>query len=165
MLNNTKTIPIKNYIYLLLILITSVALVYYMYLWFIEYEKEQNTTTTINDVMQIINYNELDSYLIENKDAIIYATIQNNKDIRKFEKKLERVIKQNDISNKILYLDITDNNNQNNKYQILDTYQSAPVILVYKNADLVNKYEIAKNNYDIKKVTTFLTNIGVINND
>lgn len=160
MLNNNKFIPIKNYIYLLLIIIASVALVYYLYLWFIEYNKEQNQTSYIEEVMQIINYNELETYLIENKDAVVYVSVLNDNHIRKFEKKLQRFIKENDITNKILYLDLTNNN-----YEVLNKEVNVPTFLVYRNTELTANYEIDKKDYDIKKIKTFLEEQGVIVND
>lgn len=165
MLKNNKKIPIKNYVYLVLILIISIFLVYYMYLWFIEYKKDQNGGSTINEIMQIINYNELDSYLVENKDAIIYATVPNTKNIKKVEKKLEKIIEQNNIINQILYLDVTNNKKKNNTYQILNTYEQIPILLVYKNNNLIDKYQINIDNYDTKEIKEFLTKNGVITND
>lgn len=165
MLKKSKEVPIKNYIYLILIIVISIIFVYYLYLWFIEYQKEQNKISYVNEVMQIINYNELDTYLIENKNAIIYVTNTSNQNNKKLEKKLKRLIEDNYIVDKILFLDVSEIKNTNGKYIISSQEISIPSFLVYKDNKLLTKYEIDIDNYKIKEINNFLIEMGVINND
>ena len=66
-----KNIPFKNYILLAVILIISAILIIYFYMWYSAYENNKLTTPIMDKYMQVINYNELDNYLIENKNCII----------------------------------------------------------------------------------------------
>lgn len=43
--------------------------------------------------MEIINYNEVENYIAENSDAIIYVSKSNNLKIRKFEEDNENYLK------------------------------------------------------------------------
>lgn len=163
LVNNYRKIPLKNYIYLALIILFSIAILYYLYLWFVEYNKEQQKNPIMNDVMLIINDNELNTYLIENKDAIIFVSTLNDAEIRKYERKLENLIKNENINNEILYMDLT--NKKTNQKQIFNTEFSLPAFLVYSNSQLAEVYEISKDNYNIKKTKEFLEKYEVIRHD
>ena len=154
-------ISYKNYLYLLLVVIVTVALVYYMYLWFIEYDKNKDYKSVLMDVMQVVNYNEFDTYLVENKDAIIYASITNDSKIRQFDKKFKRLIGDNNIGNKILYLDLTGNK----KLDLINSNVIIPAIMVYKNGNMIDSYSVKTDGYSIHNLEEYLVSIGVIKND
>lgn len=157
----SKTIPIKNYIYLILIIIFSIALIYYLYLWFVQYNKEQENVFLLENYMQIINKNELEDYLTENKNAVIYVTTTDDYKAKQLEKKLRKLIKEHNIENQILYLDATGNS----KYTIYNFNFNVPNIVKVQNAQVVNQYSVRNDNYNIDKIEEYLTDIGVINND
>lgn len=165
LVKNNRKIPLKNYIYLLLIILFSIAILYYLYLWFVEYSKEQQKNPIMNNVMQVINDNELNTYLVENKDAIIFASILNNSDIRKYERKLEKLINDKNIANTILYMDLTNNSKAKDQNKMFNTSFDLPAFLVYEDSQLVEIYEIPNDNYDIDKTEEFLTRYEVIKND
>ena len=83
--DNLREIPLKNYLYLLLILIISTLFLIYIYAWYETYNESKLYTGIMNNYLTVINYNELDNYIIENKDAIIYVSVLGNEDINKFE--------------------------------------------------------------------------------
>ena len=68
-----REIPLKNYIYLFLILLGSILLLLYIYTWYETYHENKLNTSIMNNYLTVINYNELDNYIIENKNAIIYV--------------------------------------------------------------------------------------------
>ena len=133
MTKDSRKIPLKNYIYLLLIIITSIAILYYLYLWFVEYNNEQRKNSIMNEVMQVINVNELDTYLIENKNAVIYISRTNDKDIRKYEKKLKKLIEKENITNKILYMDVTNQVSESKKYEVNNQQVKIPAFFFQSN--------------------------------
>lgn len=161
---DSRKIPLKNYIYMLLIIVLSIAILYYLYLWFIEYNKEQQRNSVIASTMQVININELNTYLIENKNAIIYISTTNNNDIRKYEKKLEKLIKKENITNTMLYMDVTSKLNKSNQFELENKKISVPAFLVYEDSNLVEVYEIDKK-FNIDQTEKFLIEKEVINND
>jgi len=165
LLKKSKEIPIKNYIYLIIIILISIIFVYYLYLWFIEYQKEQNKISHLEQVMQIINYNELDTYLIENKNAVIYVSDTSDVNNKKLEKKLKKMIEENYIVDKILFLDVSEIKSNNENYKILNQEIKVPSFLVFTNNSLLKKYEIDMDDYQIKEINNFLIETGVITND
>ena len=109
-----KQIPLKNYILLSIVLILTIVVVIYFFLWKNTYEKSKLQTPILDDYLLVINYNELNNYLVENKDAIIYVSKLNDESIRLFENKFKNIINKNNLNNKILYLDLTEELKENN---------------------------------------------------
>ena len=118
----------------------------------------------MNNYLTVINYNELDDYIIENKDAIIYVSVLGNKSINKFEEKFKNSIIDNNLKNDILYLDLTYENQDAavNKLQIGKNY---PYLVVYTNGKITDTYCIAKTNYNLQKTIKYLNRIGAGESD
>ena len=99
-----RKIPRKNYVILGVVILVSLLIVYYLYMWFTAYKSTKEGEVILDKYMTVINYNELDDYLVENPDGIIYVGILNDEDITKFEKKFKNSIKNNKINKEVLYL-------------------------------------------------------------
>lgn len=166
--NNKREVPIKNYIKLGIILLISILALFYLYLWYRTYEENRLNTHIMDNYLSIINYNELDDYLTENKNATIYLSKLNDNDIRSFEKKFKLIIQDNALKNKILYLDLTNELDQNNEITITNNYtineNNLPMIVIIENSQVKKTYNIKKNNYDENKLETFLDQNNLLTN-
>ena len=168
-----RIIPKKNYFILGIILIASFLLVYYLYMWFEVYNESKLNKPILDKYMEVINYNELDNYLVESPDTIIYASVLENSEIRDFEKKFKIILKKNQLEKEVLYMDITDElknstikNEMAYKYAINNlSIVNVPVILVIDNGKLRSIYEIKDNNYDIDNLKIFINNIKFSSED
>ena len=164
-----RIIPKKNYLILGIILVVSFMLVYYMYMWSISYNETKLNIPIMDKYMEVINYNELDSYLIENNNAIIYVSVLDNMEIRNFEKELKSLLRKREINKDILYLDITNDITVMDK--IINEYADGvinydiPMILVIENGSLKNMCNIKENNYDIDSVKLFIQGIKFLEED
>ena len=160
----SRDIPKKNYIYLSIIILGSILFLIYIYKWYQTYNQSKLNTSIMNNYLTIINYNELDNYIIENKDAIIYVSILGDENINRFENKFKNIIIKNNLKQSILYLDLTNENinNATNKLQINDKF---PYLVVYTNGKITDTYNIRKNKYKTKKIEKYLNRIGVIESD
>lgn len=163
-MTNKKEIPQKNYIYLFLILLGSILFVIYLYTWYQAYNENKLNTSIMNKYLTVINYNELDNYIIENKNAIIYVSILGNEDINNFEKKFKNLVSEYNLKNEILYLDIS-NENISNATKKLNIEEEFPYLVVYTNGLITDTYSINENNYSNDKIEKYLNRIGAINND
>ncbi len=154
-----KEIPFKNYIYLFIILLGTVLLLLYIYSWYETYNENKLNVQIMNNYLTVINYNELDDYIIENKNAIIYVSVLGNKEINKFEEKFKNNILDNNLKNDVLYLDLTneDLNEATKKLNIEDRF---PYLIVYTNGKITDTYNIAKNKYNPDKAIKYLNRIG-----
>ena len=91
---NTKQVPFKNYIYLFCILLGSILLLFYIYTWYETYNENKLYTSIMNKYLTVINYNELDNYITETPNAILYVSVLGDKKINRFEEQFK-----NNISN------------------------------------------------------------------
>ena len=129
-----KEIPLKNYILLSIVLILTIVVVIYFFLWKNTYEKSKLQTPILDDYLLVINYNELNNYLVENKDAIIYVS----------------KLKENNIVKEI-----------NKKYGKEMT--EVPTIVIIKDGKISSSYNIKENKYNIKLLEKYLEKEDVIN--
>lgn len=164
--NNKREVPVKNYIKLGIILLISILALFYLYLWYRTYEENRLNTPIMDNYLSIINYNELNDYLTENKNATIYLSKLNDNDIRSFEKEFKLIIQDNALKNKMLYLDLTNELDQNNEITITNNYtineSNLPVIVIIENSQVVEIYNIKENNYDENKLEAFLNQNNII---
>ena len=161
-INKKKDIPKKNYFILGIILIISCILVYYINAWYSLYQYEKRGNSPITTYMEIINYNEVENYIAENSDAIIYVSKSNNLKIRKFEEDNEKLFKKLELNYNILYMDAKDvNKDLKIKYNV----NEYPTILFYKNKRLVNKYVLELDNINYNDIKNIIDYSNGENND
>ena len=163
-----RSIPFKNYIVLGVVLLVSILLLYYFCMWVDVYNESKLNKPIMDKYMDVINYNELDSYLVENPNTIIYVSVLENREIRDFEKKFKKLFKKGKIKQELLYLDITEemmndelrnelkNNYSVNSVSILDV----PVIIVVDNGEVKSIYSISENNYDVERIKLFINSVN-----
>ena len=162
--NNGREIPLKNYIILGLVVLLTLGLVYYFYLWYITYEESKLNETLMDSYLEVINYNELNDYIVENRNAMIYTSVLEDNNIRKFEIKFKNIVVKNALKDKILYMDMTDIFKDKIKYtELRNSYQinnynitNVPCILVFKDAKLVDIYSIKDNDYNTDNVLNYI---------
>ena len=162
-----RIIPFKNYIILFVVIVVSLLLVRYFYMWFDAYNDTKLNMPILDKYMEVINYNELDNYLIENPNTIIYVSVLENLEIRDFEKKLKDVFKNGGIERDVLYLDITDDiKNEKTKKEMKKKYSinstsilDVPAILVIDNGELKSINTIDTNDYDIDRIKALINGV------
>ena len=159
-----KRTPLKNYIILCVVLIGSIMLSIYFYMWYSTYEKEKYNSSVVTEYLNVIHYNELNDYLMENKDAVIYFSIFGGKEVYNFDKKFKRIINKNSLNGDILYLNVTDElNNKKLSSEINNNYcNEMPCIIVFEDGNVKSTFSIKNSNYDISLLEDFLLNEGVI---
>lgn len=168
-----REIPKKNYLILGVLIIVTLFLLYYFYLWVDAYNETKLNRPILDKYMEVINYNELDNYLVENPDTIIYVSVLEDKSIREFEKKVKGLYKKHEIDRDILYMDITNFVNDNsvknemiNKYSVGSTDMTkVPNVMVFENGHIREIYIIHDDNYNIANFKAFLTNISFSNEE
>lgn len=153
-----REIPKKNYFILFIVIVLSLLIAFYFRKWYKAYEDSYLSKSIVGNYLFEINYKELDNYLVENQSAIIYVSKVGNEKIRNFEKKFINAINQNDLKNKILYLDLSNyKGDTNDKYTINDiNITSVPNISVFKNGKLDDIYVIDVDGYNMEKIISYL---------
>ncbi len=154
-----REVPTKNYVYLFIILLGSILLLTYIYTWYETYNENKLYTSIMNQYLTVINYNELDDYITENKNAILYVSILGNKEINRFEEQFKNSLVDTNIRNNVLYLNIS-NELQQNAMTKLGIDENLPYLVVYTNGKVTDTYSIKENNYSSKKAIKYLNRIG-----
>ena len=161
---STKQVPFKNYVYLFCILLGSLLLLFYIYTWYETYNENKLYTSIMNKYLTVINYNELDNYITETPNAILYVSILGDKKINRFEEQFKNNISNSNLRNNILYLDIT-NEEKEEAMKKLNIDSNFPYLVVYTNGKITDTYSIEKNNYSTKKTIKYLNRIGADESD
>ena len=152
--------PKKNYIYLILLIIGTIILTF---AFSIIYKHEVENTCYLYENLNKITTLELDEYIMENPDSIIYIGDMNDLSNNKFEKKLLKqlqkmnllensvYIEKNDVSKdfkNLLKKEHSQEYNENNLPMILVVIDSkiTKIVQVYNNlsAETVIDYEVFK---------------------
>ena len=162
-----RKIPSKNYIILGIILFISLLILIYFNTWFSLYRKEIDNKMILDKYLTVINVNEVENYLVENPNSIIYVSALNDDKIRNFERQFKNTLKNKLITRDILYMDLTPyiSNDKvmkefKKKYSLgYADITDVPNIMVFENGELKIIYNISENSYDIKRVSTFLNSI------
>ena len=159
-----KQVPLKNYVYLFCILLGSLLLLFYIYRWYETYNENKLYTSIMNKYLTVINYNELNNYITETPNTILYVSILGDKQINRFGEQFKNSIANSNLRNNILYLDIT-NEEKNDAMKKLNIDSNFPYLVVYTNGKITDTYSIGKNNYSTKKTIKYLNRIGADESD
>ena len=168
-----RVIPKKNYFILGVVLLLTVLAVYYFYMWNKAYNESKINEPVLDKYMTVINYNELEDYLIENPDTIIYTSILEDKDIRSFENRFKNYIRNDKLDHDVLYMDITSEIKSNNKKtDMMKKYSveyanilDIPNVMVFEYGKLKMIQNIQDNDYDVKKTVEFINSIKINEGD
>lgn len=169
MKKDLRDVSFKNYIILSAIIVVTLLLLYYFYVWVDVYKESKINIPIMDKYMDVINYNELDNYLVENPNAMLYVSVLDNEEIRRFEKDLKNQFEEKKINNKLLYLNITSLladknvvNEMKNKYRVNNlSMVDVPSILVFSLGELKSIYNIRDNKYNVENVVDFINGINM----
>ena len=134
-------------------------------MWYSAYEENKLNTPIMDKYLNVINYNELEDYLVENENAIIYISVLEDEDVRVFEKKFKNIVNYNSLRGTILYLDLTSEMKNSKLFSSIKTrygLSQLPCIVIIRNGIVYDVYDIKDNDYNINDLVTYLTNEGVI---
>ena len=164
-----RKIPTKNYIILGVVILVTLFILYYFYMWVDVYKESKINIPIMDKYKTVINYNEIDNYVVENPNTIVYVSVLEDDKIRGFEKQFKNKYRNNEIENDVLYMNITDDiRNTNIKEDMDDRYvlndlsiTDVPCVLVFNDGLLKSIYSVSDNNYDIERFTIYLNNIDM----
>ena len=120
--------------------------------------------------LSVVDVDSLDSYLVDNHEAIIYISSSNNQNVRKYEQQLKKYIIQENLEKSILYLDASNledgfYDNFQKKYNIsndVNLKNSIPNLIVIVDGKVTNILYNNTHELDIERAKAFLKeNTGV----
>lgn len=146
-----RKVPTKNYIIVLLLALCTFFLAFVLTKFYYELKKIRMEIHT--DFASDILENELDNYIVENHDVMIYVTNSQTLDMET-NKKLKSVIENGDYRNDIIHFDLTKSTKTMNdifqKYNIKNYDLLENSVLIVKNEKIVNIIDLTRSKSYIK---------------
>lgn len=121
-----RNIPIKNYIITFVVSSLIIIISIYARLFYLNYRDNMKKISVFQDEsIKQINTEDIKFALNEMSDAILYVSYTGNSEIYNNEKKILREIKKNNLTEKIIYWNVSDLLEDNKYLEILkETYPS-----------------------------------------
>lgn len=161
-----KKIPKQNYFKLGSLVLITVLVV--LVLFTIFNNKEENKIPLIRGTLPEITTDDIDNYISEHDEIIMYIGVANDKDCRELEEQLIDYINQNNLKEKIIYLNISDINQNdfindfNNKYSIKLKLKKYPAVVLINQGKIMDIEQKDTNNLSIEQIDKILKEYQVI---
>ena len=161
-----REIPKKNYFIVLAIGAVTIAVVLYVATLY-KNTKFNDEKSVISDYLFNINVEELDNYLLENPDVVIYWANSEDLENAKFEKKLKKLIIKKDLQKQFIFLEVKGIEDKTildveKKYLTKNaSLNNYPLILIVKDGK-INEVIKSSQNIDIDYLEEKFMNHGVI---
>ena len=153
-----RKVPIKNYV-LLGLLAVGVVIICFIFNFLYNKKNTGLYESIIKDVVSSeIKYDDLDNYLQENPNVVLYIYDSSKKNSRDVEKNFKKLILDKDISQYIVYIEKTKEVKE--KY---DLDKTTPIFVAYQEGVL--KEILSKKNASYEEIESFLVRNKVIDND
>ena len=148
-----RQIPLKNYLLVIVILVAT----FFATLSIVDKFKDEDSqekTMTIEEIKE----NELDNYLTERQEAIIY--ISSNKKDEEINKKVDKYINKKNLVEKVVYLDKDElsedfDNQMKTKYK-KEINTNTPNLVVFSNRKITKVVKILNH----RTVNVILSKVG-----
>lgn len=162
-----RDIPFKNYIVLGVIIIITLLISLYIFSWYRQYNDNKISKPIITETLREVEYDNLPNVLQERDVLVMYMCTTNEDVCRKFEKKFSEYIKDNNLTDEIIYLNLgyaSDENGLLDKVylnyksdDLVKKVYTYPTLLIFNQGKIVDVLSSSsKNKVDIKQVDEFL---------
>ena len=160
-----KTFPFKNYILVFVLILAVVGLSLYACRWYETIREYNINKSVLTDTVNKIELETLESYITDNSDFIMYISDSSNQEVKSFEKKLKKYIKNNSLNTEIIYLDMKDYEKTEALKTILsyasDPYSKlkkipVPNMLVFENGKIIDILYVTNTTINKKDAIEFI---------
>lgn len=162
-----KKIPLKNYIILGIICVVTFILVFYLVDIYKNRVKYNNENKNVMSFLSEIKEEELNNYISENHDTMIYISSTDDVQNRKYETKLKKYVTKKNLTKNMVYLNVTDldvdflNYLKNNYFndELKGAYTNVitvPNVFIIRDERIVKVLNKEKSQLDINKTKSFI---------
>lgn len=169
LLNKINKQTIKKYLILFSIFLATILLTLYLCDCYKVYNESKKEIPVIRGTLSEITSKELEHYLMENPTTIIYMCTSSNDVCRSYEKDLIKLVKKYDLTEKIIYLNLSQENQAdfiemfNSKYDYkIDLTTNYPAFVVFENGEITGMLQEKTKKLTIGKTKQFIeiNNLG-----
>ena len=128
----------KNYITLTIIYVVVIALVLYAASWYQTYKDYKSTIPVLRNTVSEITTTELDHFVLENPDGVVYMCIANDNECRSFDTSLKKELLKKGLQTAITYIDLQDINSVFQTYGDGSSITDTPLFLAFEGGKIVS---------------------------
>ena len=154
---------IRNYIICILLFIVCFGLVLYLREVYKFNEAEQKKIPVIQGYISEIYNDDLEHYITENPDGVIYMCIANDENCRTFEREFKKLLKKDEYNDNLVYLNLIDVDQDkfleefNSKYIYkVKLSKEYPAFVLFEDGKVKSILQEKDKKLDIVKVKHFL---------
>ena len=154
---------IRNYILTILFFIACCGIVLYLRELYRVNEAEQKKIPIIQGYISEIYNDDLEHYITENPDGVIYMCIANDENCRVFEREFKKLLKKDEYVDNLVYLNLMDVDQDkfleefNNKYVYkVKLSREYPAFVLFEDGKVKAILQEKDKKLDIVKVKHFL---------
>ena len=107
-----RIIKPKNYIIVGALFLITVLFVMLLRFWYISYNNYQLTIPILKDKITEVTVTELDTFLVENPEPIVYIEVSEDENSREVAKKLIEVVKKRNLTERVVYINLSSVENK-----------------------------------------------------
>ena len=153
-----------NYIAVVVLFLVCIGVVLYLCKIYKVNEEEKLKTPVIDGYLSEIYQGDLEHYILDNPTAVMYMCTANGDTCRAFERDFKKLLKKNNYNNQIIYLNLTDLNqddfvnhfNEQYRYKIKLT-TDYPAFVLFEDGNVRSVLQgSSKKPLSITKVRQFL---------
>jgi len=164
MKKNGRVIPVKNYFIIAFIFVLTIGLVFFFRNWYNSYKTYEDSLPVLSGILSEVRYNEIDNYINDNRDVVIYISSSDDSNSRVVDKKLKKLIEKEHLKDRIVYYNITDVIDKekliddfNNNYSVNENIYSYPAIVILEDGKILDfRCKTKGDDLTIKDVKSFL---------
>lgn len=102
----TRNIPRKNYIILAVIVFVTFALLYFLVSYYDKRKEYESSIHTRMGFLSEIKESEIQNYILDNHDAIIYISDSTDTNYQTFETELKNLMLEENLTKDVIYMDM-----------------------------------------------------------
>ena len=159
-----KIIPKKNYLIVIIVSILVVIITLYVRSFYLNYQaNNMNTSIFESKSINQINIEDIDYAVNETTDGILFVSYNGEGTINIMERRLYKEIEKNNLNDRILYLNITENKELyldvlRNKFPIFaSNMKKAPMFLYIKNGECVEVIDSSSEMINYRTLNSLLS--------
>ncbi len=154
---------LRNYIIVIVVCIFTIAFAFYLRNCYKDYQEYHLTIPVIRDALTEINSSELDHYVKENYNAMVYIGVPTDQECRTFEKNLSTVVKKYELKDYMIYLNLENQEKAKSMIKEINVKYAAnqlkyyPAVLIFEEGVTTKILQGSANSIlSIKEVEDYL---------
>lgn len=135
----------KNYVTLAIIYVVVIGAVLYTASWYNTYQDYKTTIPVLRNTVSEINTAELDHFVLENPDGVVYMCVASDTTCRNFDTNLKKELLKNGLQDSVTYIDLQDVINKESyittvfaNYGMSPNINNTPLFLAFEDGRIVS---------------------------